>query len=110
MQTYMWGGPSPGVNSPPPPAAPPPPSRPDLTERQLLRGITVHLRPGRLHCLIGGSGAGKSTLMDVVAGRRDSRTRYGQLLVNGRSQIREVGATCWATPNKKRIFIPLGLQ
>ena len=41
---------------------------------ELLRGISGAFRPGVLTCLMGVSGAGKTTLMDVLAGRKTSKT------------------------------------
>ena len=38
-----------------------------------LRGISVHIEPGELVCLVGPNGAGKSTLMQCVAGVKTAR-------------------------------------
>lgn len=35
---------------------------------QVLRDITLELRPGQVHSVVGPNGAGKSTLLDVLAG------------------------------------------
>ena len=45
---------------------------------ELLRGISGAFRPGVLTCLMGVSGAGKTTLMDVLAGRKTSKTTSGE--------------------------------
>ena len=46
-----------------------------------LDKVSIDLKPGEVHCLIGENGAGKSTLMKVLSGaiRKDK----GEILVNG---------------------------
>jgi branched-chain amino acid transport system ATP-binding protein len=46
-----------------------------------LRGVTCHVRPGEVVCLIGGNGAGKTTLLNAVCGLV---RREGQLVFDGR--------------------------
>ncbi|GIX00890.1 MAG: ribose ABC transporter ATP-binding protein [Pirellulaceae bacterium] len=67
----------------------------DVTKRfggvQALRGVSLAIRPGRVHAVIGENGAGKSTLMKIMAGvlAPDS----GRLLVDGRPvELRSVQA------------------
>ncbi|MDR3514537.1 MAG: sugar ABC transporter ATP-binding protein [Azospirillaceae bacterium] len=47
----------------------------------VLRGVSIALRPGRIHALLGENGAGKSTLINILSGglRPDS----GRIVVNG---------------------------
>ncbi len=40
--------------------------------KEILHGISGHLAPHRLTCVMGPSGAGKSTLMNVLSGRLSS--------------------------------------
>ncbi|MBB3935744.1 sugar ABC transporter ATP-binding protein [Aureimonas phyllosphaerae] len=46
-----------------------------------LRGVSVSIRPGEVHAIIGENGAGKSTLMNIICGRL--RPTAGELLVGG---------------------------
>ena len=48
--------------------------------KQILFGVSGHLKRGRLLAIMGGSGAGKSTLLNVISGRLITR---GNKDVNG---------------------------
>ncbi|CAK4472035.1 unnamed protein product [Aphanomyces euteiches] len=50
---------------------------------QLLKGVTGYALPGTITALMGSSGAGKTTLLDVLAGRKNSGTIQGSILLNG---------------------------
>ncbi|POM67915.1 ABC Superfamily [Phytophthora palmivora] len=60
----------------------PNPSKP--TESiDLLKGISGVARPGTITALMGSSGAGKTTLMDVIAGRKNTGSVKGKIMLNG---------------------------
>ncbi|MBM3462368.1 MAG: sugar ABC transporter ATP-binding protein [Armatimonadetes bacterium] len=48
-----------------------------------LNGITLQVRRGDIHTLIGENGAGKSTLLKVLSGVHPHGTYGGEILVNG---------------------------
>lgn len=50
---------------------------------EILHGISGCFLPGRMACLMGPSGSGKSTLLDLLAGRKNSGTTTGSILMNG---------------------------
>uniref|UniRef100_H3GSR4 ABC transporter domain-containing protein n=1 Tax=Phytophthora ramorum TaxID=164328 RepID=H3GSR4_PHYRM len=60
----------------------PNPSKPAETI-DLLKGISGVARPGTITALMGSSGAGKTTLMDVIAGRKNTGSIQGKILLNG---------------------------
>lgn len=39
-----------------------------INEKQVLKGVNLHLNPGDFVTIIGGNGAGKSTLLNMIAG------------------------------------------
>jgi simple sugar transport system ATP-binding protein len=48
---------------------------------QALDDVSLAVRPGKVHCLLGDNGAGKSTLIKILSGV--TRPDRGQLFVNG---------------------------
>ncbi len=52
-----------------------------------LDGVTLALRPGRVHALVGENGAGKSTLMHVIAG--SLRADAGHMTIDGSPYVPE---------------------
>ncbi|MGH3356454.1 MAG: sugar ABC transporter ATP-binding protein [Nocardioidaceae bacterium] len=53
-----------------------------------VRGVSLDVHPGEVHCLLGENGAGKSTLIKMVAGVHTPD--HGRVLVDGRPvQIRD---------------------
>jgi len=53
----------------------------DLGGRQVLRDLSLGLRPGEIVCLLGESGSGKSTILRVAAGIQ--RVSSGVVRING---------------------------
>ena len=52
-----------------------------INEKQALRGVDLHLKPGEFVTVIGGNGAGKSTMLNCVAGVYD--VDDGQIFIDG---------------------------
>eukprot|EP00475_Leptophrys_vorax_P015691 TRINITY_DN21992_c0_g1_i1.p1 TRINITY_DN21992_c0_g1~~TRINITY_DN21992_c0_g1_i1.p1 ORF type:complete len:674 (-),score=211.74 TRINITY_DN21992_c0_g1_i1:46-2067(-) len=62
-------------------------SRRNKTQREILKGVSGTLRPGRLTAIMGSSGAGKTTLLNVISGRLTGAIAgsnlSGSIMLNG---------------------------
>ena len=65
-------------------------------DKQILKGVDLHVRPGEFHALMGPNGSGKSTLANAIMGHPNLEVTEGQILFNG-EDITE------ATPTSARV-------
>jgi Fe-S cluster assembly ATP-binding protein len=52
-------------------------------DKQILKGVDLHVRPGEFHALMGPNGSGKSTLANAIMGHPNFVVTEGQVLFNG---------------------------
>src|SRR4029079_11686957 len=52
-------------------------------DKQILRGVDLHVRSGEFHALMGTNGSGKSTLANAVMGHPNLEVTDGQILFDG---------------------------
>src|SRR5881409_1829491 len=52
-------------------------------DKQILKGVDLHVRPGEFHALMGPNGSGKSTLANAIMGHPNLGVTDGQILLNG---------------------------
>ncbi len=56
--------------------------------QEILKGITLTVRPGEVHSIMGPNGSGKSTLAQVLAGREIYEIVEGEVLYEGEDLLR----------------------
>src|SRR3954449_447148 len=52
-------------------------------DKQILKGVDLHVRPGEFHALMGPNGSGKSTLANAIMGHPNLEVTEGHILFNG---------------------------
>ena len=52
-------------------------------DKQILKGVDLHVRSGEIHALMGPNGSGKSTLANAIMGHPNLDVTEGQILFNG---------------------------
>jgi len=56
-----------------------------IAEREILKGLTLTIEPGKVHAIMGPNGSGKSTLSKVLCGHEDYQVTSGEVLLDGQS-------------------------
>jgi len=54
-----------------------------VDEKQILRGLSLHVNPGEVHAIMGPNGSGKSTLASVLAGNEAFEVTAGSIELDG---------------------------
>jgi Fe-S cluster assembly ATP-binding protein len=54
-----------------------------VEEKQILKGLSLHVKPGEVHAIMGPNGAGKSTLGYVLSGREGYSVNGGSATLQG---------------------------
>ena len=54
-----------------------------IAGKEILKGLSLEVKPGEVHAIMGPNGAGKSTLGNVLAGRRGYEVTQGSVTYDG---------------------------
>lgn len=57
----------------------------NIGEKPVVRGVTLTIKPGEVHAIMGPNGTGKSTLAKAIAGHPDYTVTGGEVLLDGKS-------------------------
>lgn len=55
----------------------------EVDGKAILKGLSLHVKPGEIHAIMGPNGAGKSTLASIVAGKEDYEVTQGNIELDG---------------------------
>ena len=55
----------------------------NVEEKEILKGISLEVKPGELHVIMGRNGSGKSTLANVLAGKDKYEVLKGSIIFEG---------------------------
>jgi Fe-S cluster assembly ATP-binding protein len=72
--------------------------------KDILRGVSLEVKPGEVHAIMGPNGSGKSTLAQVLAGREDYEVTGGSVTFDGRDLL------ALAAEERARAGLFLGFQ
>jgi len=58
-----------------------------VQDREILKGLTLTIKPGEVHSIMGPNGSGKSTLAHVLAGRDGYEVTGGEVRYYGKDLL-----------------------
>jgi len=53
-----------------------------VEDKDILKGIDLHVKPGEVHAIMGPNGSGKSTFASVIAGKEEFEVHEGEILLD----------------------------
>ena len=59
----------------------------EIGGKEILKGLTLNVKPGEVHAIMGPNGSGKSTLASVLAGREEYEVTQGTVEFDGKDLL-----------------------
>ena len=56
----------------------------NVDEKEILKGVSLHVKPGEVHVIMGPNGSGKSTLSNIVMGHPRYSVTAGDVIYQHR--------------------------
>lgn len=58
-----------------------------VEEKEILKGLSLSVKPGEIHAIMGVNGSGKSTLANILAGREEYEVTGGEVVFQGQDLL-----------------------
>jgi len=58
-----------------------------INEKEILKGLSLEVKPGEIHAIMGPNGTGKSTLASIIAGRDIFDIDAGEVVYKGKNLL-----------------------